>query len=99
MNKELLEIIKTILAITLPCIKELIESKVVPYLKRKAYEKVDGKIDALIEDLAQNASKISSEQNETKKQAYIGGTKLGLETIRAIAQKLNQAADEIEKVL
>ena len=53
----------------------------------------------MIEDLAQNASKISSEQNETKKQAYIGGTKLGLETIRAIAQKLNQAADEIEKVL
>lgn len=99
MNKNLLEIIKTILEITLPYIKGLIQSKVVPMLKRKAYEKVDTKIDTLIKDLAQNASKIKQEENEIKKEAFIEGTKLGVETLRAIAEKLNKSADEIEKVL
>lgn len=99
MNKELLEIIKMILGITIPYIKELIQSKIVPTLKRKAYEKVDTKIDNVIKDLAQNASKIAKEENETKKLAYIEGTKLGIATLRAIAEKLTKAADEIEKVL
>ena len=44
MNKELLEIIKTILAITLPCIKELIESKVVPYLSAKLMKRLMAKL-------------------------------------------------------
>ena len=99
MNKELFEVLKTILNITIPFIQELIKSKVVPFLKRKAYEKVDAKIDNLISDLAQNASKISFEEDEIKKMAYIEGTKLGVETLRAIAEKLNKAANEIEKVV
>ena len=93
------EIIKTIFMITLPFIQKLIESKVVPTLKRKTYEKVDTKVDILIEDLAQNASKISAEENEVKRLAYIEGTKLGVDTLRAIAEKLTKAADEIAKVL
>lgn len=92
-------IIQTILTITLPIIKNLIASKVVPFMKRKAYEKVDGKVDDLIKDLAQNAGKIKDETDELKKLAYIEGTKLGVDTLRAIATKLNQASDEIEKVL
>ncbi len=96
---ELKEIIKALLVLTLPYIEELIKSQVVPFLKRRAYQRVDYRIDKLITDLAQNASKIKNEKNEVKKLAYIEGTKLGLETIRAIAEKLNKAADEIEKVL
>lgn len=92
-------VISVILQITLPFIKNLIESKFVPFLKRKAYERVDGKVNNLIKDLAQNASKIEEEENEVKKLAYIEGTKLGIETVRAIADKLNKAADEIEKAL
>lgn len=99
MNKQLMEIITMVLTLTLPAIKKLIESKVVPMLKRKAYEKVDEKIDKLIKDLAQNAAKIKDETNEAKKFAYIEGTKLGIETLRAMAEKFNAAADEIEKVL
>ena len=99
MSKEFIEILKAIFAITVPCIMELIKSKIVPAIKRRAYERVDEKVDNLIEDLAQNASKIKDEENEIKKEAYIEGTKLGLETIRKIAEKLNKAADEIEKVL
>ena len=53
----------------------------------------------MIKDLAQNAAKIADEQNENKKAAYIEGTKLGLETLRAISEKLSKAADEIERVL
>ena len=97
MDKELADILKLILAGTVPFLKGLVVSKVVPFLKRRAYEKVDGKVDDLICDLAQNASKIKNEESEIKKAAYIEGTKLGVETLRAIAEKLNKAADEIEK--
>ena len=96
---ELKEIISALLAITLPLIKQLIESKVVPFLKRRAYERVDYRVNKLITDLAQNAAKIKTEENEVKRLAYIEGTKLGIETIRAIADKLEQAADEIEKAV
>lgn len=99
MNETLLEIIKTLLNLTVPFIQELIKSKVVPFLKRKAYEKVDAKVDNLIEDLAQNASKISAQEDEVKRLAYVEGTKLGIDTLRAIAQKLTKAAAEIEKAL
>lgn len=99
MNKTLSEAITAILSIILPYIAELVKSKVVPTIKRKAYEKVNEKTDKLISDLAQNAEKIKSEKNQVKKTAYIEGTKLGIETIRALSEKLSKAADEIEKVL
>lgn len=95
----LMETIKTILIFTLPYLKQLIESKVIPALKRKKYEKVDVKIDNLISDLAQNAGKIQDEENVIKKEAYLEGTKLGISMLRAIAEKLNKAADEIEKAV
>lgn len=98
-TKTLLETLKLILEMTLPYIQNLIKSKVIPALKRKAYESLDSKADKLITDLAQNASKISCEENELKRQAYIEGTKLGMETLRALAEKLNKAADEIEKAI
>lgn len=91
--------IKTILSMAIPCILKLIQSKAVPAIKRKAYEKLDDKASDIIQDLAQNAAKISDETNEVKKTAYIEGTKLGIDTMRIVAQKLNTAADEIEKVL
>lgn len=95
----ILEVLKTILQITMPFIQQLVESKVVPTVKRKAYEKLDEKADKLIEDLAQNASKIKDADDSIKYIAYIEGTKLGIDTLRALADKLMKAADEIEKVL
>lgn len=97
--KMILTAVKAILELVIPYIKKLIKSKVVPTLKRKAYEKLNNKADALIEDLAQNAAKIADEPEIAKQKAYIEGTKLGLETLRAIAEKLNKAADEIEKAI
>lgn len=99
MNKDLLELLKFIFQITVPFIKELIESKVVPTVKRKMYERLDVRADKVISDLAQNASKIKDEEDELKKEAYMEGTKLGIEMLRALAEKLNKAANEIEKVL
>lgn len=99
MNPMLLEALKFILTLAIPAIKNLIESQVVPRVKRLAYEKLDDRVDGLIHDLAQNASKIATEDNDVKKLAYTEGTKLGIDTLRAIATKLNKAADEIEKVL
>lgn len=87
-----------ILKIAAPFIFELIRSKAVPALKRIAYETLDYKVDEVIKDLAQNAEKIKDAEG-VKKEAYIEGTKLGIETLRAIAEKLNKAANEIEKAL
>ena len=92
-----MEIILRILIITAPYILKLIKSYAVPKIKRKLYEKLDNKADDLIKDLAQNASKIKEETNEVKKEAYIEGTKLGIETIKALGEKLIQASNAIEK--
>ncbi len=97
--KTILTALKAVLELVIPYIQQLIESKVVPKLKRKAYEKLNSKADALIEDLAQNAAKIVDEPDKIKQEAYIEGTKLGLDTLRAIAEKLNKAADEIERAI
>ena len=97
--ENLMNALKLILTMTMPYITQLIQSKVVPTLKRKAYEAVDKKVDKLIKDLAQNASKIKVDDDSIKYAAYAEGTKLGIETLRAIADKLYAAADEIEKVL
>ena len=97
--ESLTESVKLVLTMTLPYITKLIQSKVVPLLKRKAYEAVDKKVDKLIKDLAQNASKIKDAEDSIKYAAYTEGTKLGIETLRAIADKLYAAADESEKVL
>lgn len=97
MNKALLETLKSTLTLTIPYITQLIKSALVPKLKRQMYEFVNKESDKLINDLAQNASKIATVDNETKKAAYVEGTKLGLETLRALAEKLTKAADEIEK--
>ena len=96
---DFINIIKPFLLLTIPFIENLIESKVVPTLKRKAYEAFDRKADKLIVDLAQNASKIATEENDIKKLAYKEGTMLGVETLKALAEKLNKAAIEIEKAL
>lgn len=99
MNPVLLQALQFILAIAVPQIKNLIDSKVVPMLKRLAYEKLNTRVDNMINDIAQNASKIKDEPNEIKKAAYVEGTKLGLDTIRAIAEKLIKAANQIEAVI
>lgn len=91
--------IAQILGIVLPFILELVKSKVVPTIKRKMYERLDNRATKLIQDLAQNASKINEETNSVKKEAYIEGTKLGLDTLRALADKLQKAADAIEKAI
>lgn len=85
-----------ILALTTPYIIKLIKSYAIPAIKRKLYQKLDKKADNLIQDLAQNASKINNETDNSKKEAYIEGTKLGIETLRALGNKLIQASDVIE---
>ena len=94
-----MEAVIKILGITLPFLLELFKSYAVPALKRRMYQTLDRRADALIEDLAQNASKIKNEQDETKKSAYIEGTKLGLDTIKALGEKLIKASEVISEAL
>lgn len=99
MNPILIKILQKLFTLVTPFITSLIQSKVVPKIKRKMYEKVNNRIDTLITDLAQNASKAIETDNKIKKATYIEGTKLGVDTIRIIAEKLNKAAIEIENIL
>ena len=92
-------IIQAILEITLPFIQQLIISKFVPKIKRKTYEILDEKADKLIEDLAQNASKLEKETDDIKRMAFYEGTKLGVDALNAIGLKLIKASQEIGKAL
>ena len=91
--------IQLLLTCVLPFIKELVESKVVPTIKRKAYERLDDFVNDRIEDAATLVDKIYNEKNEIKKQAHLDGLRLGVATLRAIGEKLLKACEEFEKVL
>lgn len=93
------EVLKNLLMLVIPFIKSLIESKVVPTLKRKAYERLDDFTNDRIEDLGTLVDKIKATDNETKKQAHLEGLRLGTSTLKAIAEKLTVACAEFEKIL
>lgn len=93
------EVLKNLLLLAIPFIKDLIESKVVPRLKRKAYERLDDFTNDRIEDLGLLVDKINATDDEVKKQAHLEGLRLGVATLKAIAEKLAVACAEFEKVL
>ena len=92
----LLQAIKFILPMTLPFIQKLIESKVVPILKRKTYERFDDFSNDMIEKLVHLKEKAENESDGIKKEAHLEGLNLGADTLRAIGAKLIKAADEIQ---
>ena len=94
-----MDLLFKILGLTMPFLAELFKSYAVPAIKRRAYQVLDRRADSLIEDLAQNASKIKNEEDDTKRLAYIEGTKLGLDTIKALGEKLIKAAEVINEAL
>lgn len=93
------EVLKNLLLFAIPFIKELIESKVVPTLKRKAYERLDDFTNDRIEDLAVLVDKINATNDPIKKKAHIEGLKLGVATLKAIAEKITLACVEFDKIL
>ncbi len=99
MNKNLIRILKEILAISTPAIQNLIESSIVPILKRKTYERLDDFVNDRIEDLSELFTKIKNTENEAKRKAHIEGFKLGLETLEAIGNKLIKAAKTLKEEL
>ena len=96
MSNKVLEILKAILTMALPHIKELVESKVVPVLKRKAYERLDDCASDRIEDLTGLYEKILKTENSAKKEAHLEGFKLGVEAICAIGKKLVDAGEVLK---
>lgn len=77
----------------LPYIKEFIESKVVPALVRKTYQKFDDYSNKMIEKLTDLVEKIKSTDDEKKRIRHLEGFELGISTLKVIAEKLNQACD------
>lgn len=86
-------IIQNLLMIAIPYIKELIESKVVPYLIRRSYEIFDSKSNRMIEKLTTLVTKIEATADETKRKRHLEGFKLGVETIEVIGKKLLEASE------
>ena len=84
-----------IIPIVVPFIEHLIDSTVVPLLQRKAYERFNDFADDRIESLIKLKEKASKENDPLKKAAHEEGIKLGTDTLRALGNKLVQAADLI----
>ncbi len=93
------EAIVKILELALPYLKDLIESKVVPVLKRKAYERLNDFASDSIEDLTELYEKILNTEDEMKKKAHLEGFKLGVEAIGAIGSKLVEASEVLKSQL
>lgn len=80
-----------------PLLKEFIKSSVIPKMVRKTYERFDEYANDMIENLSELVEKIKDTQDEEKKKNHLEGLSLGLKAFRAIAKKLNEACDIIEK--
>lgn len=91
------EIILSLLKKVLPFIENLIQSKIVPVLKRKAYESLDEFANERIEDLMELLEKIKSEDDFSKKQRRLEGFILGIETLEAIGKKLVESSEVLKK--
>lgn len=90
-------LLSELLAFALPYLKKLIESKIVPALKRKAYERLDDFASDRIEDLSELLEKIKKTDNEEKKKRHLEGFKLGVEALTAIGEKLQKAGELLAK--
>lgn len=86
-----------IFGIVEPFIAKLVESVVVPILKRKGYEVFNKSAQNMIADLIKLKTKVTSETNPIKKEAYSEGLALGSATLRAVGNMLIQASDELDK--
>lgn len=91
------KLIQPLLAMVLPLIKEFIESKVVPALIRKTYQKFDDYSNKMIEKLTDLVEKIKNTEDEKKRKRHLDGFELGLKTLRVIADKLTQACNILDK--
>lgn len=89
------EILKELIVMAVPGIKALIASKVVPAIKRKAYERFDDFANDSILSLAKLKEKAEKTEDPVKKAAHLEGLKLGAATIKAIGKKLVKGADKL----
>lgn len=90
-------VIEGLLPIVLPIIQKLIDSAVVPILKRKAYERFDGFANDMIQDLTNLKTKSEQTDNPIKKAAHEEGLKLGADALKAIGEKLIKASEVLSE--
>lgn len=93
------EIIAALLTITMPYIKELIESKVVPAIRRKGFEAFDKKGNQLIQKTLERLEEAKNLNDTNKRNLILGGIKLEIATLRAMGAKLIDVANALEKGL
>lgn len=82
-------------SLTGPTIIRLIQSKVVPNLKCKAYEHLDSFVDDRIEDLCILVEKAKKTEDSLKKKAHLEGLSLGCQALNVIGVKLIEASKTI----
>lgn len=82
-------------SLTGPSIIRLIQSKVIPNLKCKAYEHLDSFVDDRIEDLCNLVEKAKKTDDDIKKKAHLEGLSLGCQALNVIGVKLIEASKTI----
>lgn len=93
------EAVKLILTMVVPYLKEFIESKIIPVIVRKSYERFDDLSNDMIERLVHLLDKINNTENDKKREAHLFGFNLGIKTLKKVADKLTEACAVLEKEL
>lgn len=98
-TKQIKEKLQEVLVKTLPFLRKLFAEKLIPNAIKKGYEVFDNFADEKIEALAEQVEKFQNAVIPEKRDNYRTGILLGSQLLRAVAEKLINAAEEFEKAV
>lgn len=91
--------LKIALAIASPFLGNIMEEKVIPKAIKIGYELLDNFIDSRIEALVDLLDKATRAMTPEKKERHIKGFTLGLNFLQALAKKLTESCEVLNKEL
>ena len=85
--------LKEALSNVFPFLRELLGEEIIPNAIKKGYQAFDSFADEKIEALAAQVDKYENSLEAGKREKYRKGIELGAKALKAIAEKINIAAD------
>ena len=89
--------IQNVIMFAYPLLEKVLSEKILPKLKKRAYEHVDSFIDDRLEDLSNLLDKAFSTDDPDKKEKHLKGAQIGSNAMRLMANKILEACDVIDK--
>lgn len=91
--------LKFILTIASPFLGNIMEEKVIPNAIKAGYAILDNFIDNRIEALVELLEKATQTMSPEKREKHLKGFTLGLDFLKAVAEKLTEACNVLSKEL